>query len=189
VSRYAVLVLGALALALAACASGTSSAADCDRIAGVRVGLCPIPEESRAPAPVDALPVLGDDGTELSLADYRGRVVVMNFWASWCGPCRVEQPDLNEAVELLPDAEVAFLGVNIEDSEANALAHEREFAIPYPSMFDPANDLAARFPGNGPRVPPSTLFIDAEGRVAAQVFGTVDTGEVVGLADAIASGG
>ena len=182
------LLLVAGALMLTACAGSSSSAADCERIAGVRAGLCPIPVEQRQPAPVDAMPVLGDGASEISLADLRGRVVVLNFWASWCGPCRVEQPDLNEAHGILPEEEVAFLGVNIEDpGEANALAHEREFAIPYPSMYDPANDLAARFTGNGPRVPPSTLFLDRDGRVAARVFGVIGTSEILGLAQAIAS--
>ena len=183
--------LTALLLLLAVVASGcaaSSAAAECERIPGVREGVCPIPVDQREPAPTLALPVLGEPEDELSLADLRDRVVVLNFWASWCGPCRVEQPDLNEAHTSLPRDEVAFLGVNIEESRAaNALAHEREFDIPYPSLFDPANELAARFDGNGPRVPPSTLFLDREGRVAARVFGTIRLTEVLGLAEAIAA--
>ena len=179
-------LLAALALVAGACASG-SAAADCERIAGVRAGLCPIPVEERHDAPVMALPTV-EDGSEVSLADLRGRVVVVNFWASWCAPCRAEQPDLNEAHAELPEAEVAFLGVNIEDSEPNALAHVREFAIPYPSLYDPANAYASEFRGVGPRTIPTTVFVDAEGRVAARVFGIIGTAETIGLADAIASG-
>ncbi len=183
------LLLVGVALLLAAC-SGSSSAADCDPIAGVRSGVCLVPTEERVAAPTTVLPRLDTDGLgeEFSLADYRGQVVVLNFWASWCGPCRAEQPDLNEAVELLPASEVALLGVNIEDSEANAVAHLREFDVAYPSFFDPANDYAAEFGGIGPRTIPSTVFVDADGRVAARIFGLVDTGEIIGLADAIASG-
>lgn len=174
-------------LLLGACASATSSAATCDPIPGVRDGLCPVPDEERVASPTMALPVLGDEDTEVSLADLRGRVVVLNFWASWCAPCRVEQPDLNEAHAELDEGEVAFLGVNIEETRpANGIAHEREFDIPYPSMFDPSNDLAAAFGSAGPRVPPSTLFLDADGRVAARVFGVIGTDEVIGLAEAIA---
>ena len=183
--------LARLLLLLALMASGcaaSSAAASCERIPGVREGVCPIPVEQREAAPTVALPVLGEPETRMSLEELRGRVVVLNFWASWCGPCRTEQPDLNEAFAALPRDEVAFLGVNIEEArQANALAHEREFEIPYPSLFDPANELAARFGGNGPRVPPSTLFLDREGRVAARVFGVIGTTEVLGLAGAIAS--
>ena len=186
VHRFGMLLV-LLALGASGC-TASSEAAECERVPGVREGVCPIPVEQRSPAPTVPLPVLGEPGEEISLEELRGRVVVLNFWASWCGPCRTEQPDLNAAFEALPRDEVAFLGVNIEEPrEANALAHQREFAIPYPSLFDPANELAARFDGNGPRVPPSTLFLDTEGRVAARVFGTIGTSEVLGLAGAIAS--
>jgi thiol-disulfide isomerase/thioredoxin len=181
------LLFAALAFVLAACGGGASQAADCERVAGVRDGVCPLPVEERGEAPTLAMPVLGTQDEELSLEDLRGRVVVLNFWASWCGPCRAEQPDLNEAHDLLPADEVAFLGVNIEDTAPSASAHEREFAIPYPSLFDPANEFASRFQGIGPRTIPSTVFLDAEGRVAARVFGVIGMSEVVGLADAIAA--
>ena len=173
---------------VAACSgSGASAAADCERIPGVRNGLCVIPAEDRVEAPTDQMPQLGDDGGTLSLTDYRGEVLVLNFWASWCGPCRTEQPDLNDAYETLSDEGVDFLGVNIEESrQTNGLAHEREFDIPYPSMYDPGNDLAAGFEGGGPRIPPSTLFLDEDGRVAARVAGTIGTTEVIGLAREIA---
>jgi thiol-disulfide isomerase/thioredoxin len=184
-------LLAGLLVVAAACSSAADASADCERIAGVRPGLCPIPTEAREHAPADVLPALTADGVdgEHSLADFAGRVVVLNFWASWCGPCRVEQPDLNEAHRLLPADEVAFLGVNIEDSEANAAAHLREFDVAYPSVFDPANVYASRFRGIGPRTIPSTILIDTQGRVAVRVFGVVTTGELVGLADAIASEG
>jgi thiol-disulfide isomerase/thioredoxin len=180
-------VLVGAAWLLVAC-SGSATAADCDPIPGVRPGLCPIPVEERVPAPVDALAVVGEDRT-LGVDGFAGRVVVLNFWASWCGPCRVEQPDLNDAFEQLPEDEVAFLGVNIEDAEANALAHIREFAIPYPSLFDPANDYASRFAGVGPRNIPSTLFLDREGRVAVRISGVIGTRETTSLAAALADEG
>lgn len=173
------------ALLLVSCGGGASSASACEPLPGVRPGLCPIPVEERVAAPVDRLPVVGEE-TRIGLGDLAGRVVVLNFWASWCGPCRVEQPELNEAFELLPAEEVGFLGVNIEDAEPNALAHAREFEIPYPSLFDPANDYASRFSDVGPRNIPSTLFIDREGRVAVRVFGVIGTRETTSLAAAIA---
>jgi thiol-disulfide isomerase/thioredoxin len=180
----------ALALAMSACAS----APDCERIAGVRPGVCPLPVADRAPVPDVTLPVLQTDAAraagvaELSLADLQGRVVIVNFWASWCGPCRLEQPDLNAVHAMLPDTEVVLIGVNIEDTEANALAHLAEFDVPYLSLFDPVNELAGRFSGIGARTIPTTLFLDAEGRVAARLLGLTDTREIAALAAEVAEG-
>jgi thiol-disulfide isomerase/thioredoxin len=115
--------------------------------------------------------------------------VIVNFWASWCGPCRIEQPDLNAVWALLPADEVVLIGVNIEDTEANAMAHLREFEVPYLSLYDPVNALAGRFEGIGARTIPSTVFLDREGRVAARVLGLTGLGEIVGLADALAAEG
>jgi len=177
-------------LLLASCAS----APECDRIPGVRPGVCPLPVAERQPVPDVTLPVLPSDAalatgvTELSLADLQGRAVVVNFWASWCGPCRIEQPDLNAVDALLPNAEVVLVGVNIEDTEANALAHLAEFDVPYLSVFDPANVLAGRFEGIGARTIPSTVFVDAEGRVAARVLGLTDAREMAALAAEVSRG-
>lgn len=160
----------ALAVAVAACTG--ASAADCDeRIGGVRAGVCIPPPDERPAAPgTTTAPVLGEQ-RELSLDDFRGQVVVLNFWGSWCGPCRAEQPDLNQAYEALEGRDVAFLGVNVDDTVPNATAHEREFAMPYPSLFDPSYEYTAQFEGVGPRSVPSTLLIDKQGRIAARLFG------------------
>jgi thiol-disulfide isomerase/thioredoxin len=153
--------------------------------------VCPLPVAERQPAPDFTLPVLASDAglasgvTGLSLADLQGRVVIVNFWASWCGPCRIEQPDLNAVHALLPDAEVVLIGVNIEDTEANALAHLAEFAVPYLSVSDPVNELAGRFSGIGARTIPTTLFLDAEGRVAARLLGLTDAREIAAVASSV----
>lgn len=156
---------------------------------GVRPGLCLIPGEERVEAPQETLRLVGDE-EQRSLADLRGEVVVLNFWASWCGPCRTEQPDLNEAHELLADEPVRFLGVNIEDTEANARAHQREFDIPYGSLFDERNRFSAGFRGVGPSTIPTTLFLDDQGRVAARLFGSPrDATEVVALVEHVLGDG
>jgi thiol-disulfide isomerase/thioredoxin len=186
VRRSVAVVLAALVL------SSCAAAPECDRISGVRPGVCPLPVADRQPAPDVTLPVLQSDAAtaegvrELSLADLQGRVVIVNFWASWCGPCRIEQPDLNAVHALLPDAEVVLIGVNVEDTEANALAHLAEFDVPYLSLFDPVNELAGRFSGIGARTIPTTLILDTEGRVAARLLGLTETREIAALAGAVA---
>ena len=181
------LLAGALcaALLLVGC---TDAAPTGERVPGVRAGVTLPAPGDRPSAPTDeAVQVLGaEEGTTLSLADFAGEVVVLNFWASWCGPCRAEQPELNAAAEALADQPVAFLGVNIDDTVPNARAHEREFAIPYPSLYDPAAGYAAEFGGVGPRSIPTTILIDAEGRVAARLFGITDLIEVTALAERLA---
>ena len=114
------------------------------------------------------------DGNPIDLADLRGKPVVVNVWASWCPPCRVEQPDLNEAAAELGDS-VAFIGLNIRDaSEDNARAYVRNYDVPYPSIYSADGSGLLSFPGTlNPRSIPSTVVLDAEGRVAASVNGRI----------------
>lgn len=182
--RLSALLLTAalLAAGAAACGATTSAGTICD-IEGVRPGVCLIEPGQREPAPTRAVERLDGSGP-LSLRDLRGRVVVLNFWASWCGPCRREQPELNDAHARLPADEVAFLGVDLqESSRANGRAHAAEFDIPYPSLWDPTSSYAARFEGVGPRSIPSTILIDRRGRVAARLFGETSAVEVLALVE------
>ena len=80
---------------------------------------------------------------------------------------------------------MVLIGVNIEDTEANALAHLAEFDVPYLSLFDPVNELASRFRGIGARTIPSTVFLDTKGRVTARLLGLTDTREMSALAGAV----
>lgn len=178
-----VLLLGALAVLLGACTGGD----DCDeRLPGVRPGLCLTAPGDRGPAPTDPGPQLGDDDVELSVADFAGTPVVVNFWGSWCGPCRLEQPELNDVAETFA-GDVAFLGVNVQDPVANARAYQAEFEPPYESIHDPRGSVAADFGGIGPSVMPSTLLLDAEGRVAARIFGSTTETELTVLLDRLLS--
>ncbi len=120
-----------------------------------------------------ALRGTGLDGEKLSLAAYRGRVVVVNVWGSWCAPCRKEAPDLAAASKALAAKDVAFLGVNTRDIDRGpARAFVRTFRVPYPSIYDPHGAQLLGFRGTlPPSAIPSTLVIDRRGRVAARVLG------------------
>ena len=91
------------------------------------------------------------------------------------------EPDLNAVHNLLPGTQVVLVGVNIEDTEANALAHFAEIAVPYLSVFDPVNALASRFEGIGARTIPTMVLLDPQGRVVARLNGLVGKREVVAL--------
>ena len=114
------------------------------------------------------------DGEEITLADLRGKPVVVNVWWSRCPPCRVEQPELNEVAAEMGDR-VSFVGINTRDlSTENAQAYVRGFDVPYPSVY--AEDGRAQLPFAGTLAPnsvPATVVLDAEGRVAASILGRI----------------
>jgi thiol-disulfide isomerase/thioredoxin len=115
------------------------------------------------------------DGHRTSLADYRGKVVVVNVWGSWCPPCRAEAPMLAAAARDLGRDGVVFLGINSRNPEkAGPKAFERRYDIPYDSIYDPEGRSLLAFHGTlAPNSIPSTVVIDREGRVAASVIGQV----------------
>ena len=125
----------------------------------------------------------------MSTGDYPGKVVVINVWGSWCGPCRLEAKDLAEASEESTET-AAFVGLNIRDSSPDAArAFVRAFEIGYPHIYDPNGEQLVRFAGTlPPNGIPTTLLIDREGRIAARVVGVVDKSTLLGLIDDVAQG-
>jgi thiol-disulfide isomerase/thioredoxin len=111
-------------------------------------------------------------GQRLSLDSYKGKTVVLNFWGSWCPPCRREAPALGTlARQLQPDG-VRFVGVDIRDQPAPALAFMQTFRVGFPSLNDPNGELALEFHSTVPPASiPTTLIIDRSGRIAARIFG------------------
>lgn len=112
---------------------------------------------------------------DLDLADWRGSVVVLNFWYAACPPCRAEAPDLREVAEETAESGVKFLGVNSTDDPGTAAAFERTFEIPYPSLHDSRSQGVAAMQGKvALQAVPTTVVLDVEGRVAARVIGRAD---------------
>lgn len=126
--------------------------------------------EGRA-APSFELPAL-EGGRTISLSDFGGKVVVLNFWASWCNPCREEAPHLERVWREYRSAGVQFLGVNHQDQRGSALAFQEEVGWTYPSGYDPAGRLALRY---GLLGLPSTVVVGHDGRIVRQFLGKVDT--------------
>jgi thiol-disulfide isomerase/thioredoxin len=104
------------------------------------------------------------DGGRYDVAAERGKVVVVNFWGSWCGPCRAEADDLEETYQATRDRGVTFLGINVWDDRDKARAFE-EGRVTYPSLYDHGARLALEF-DLPPNATPSTIVLDREGRIA-----------------------
>jgi thiol-disulfide isomerase/thioredoxin len=126
--------------------------------------------ETRTSQPAPALSGTSLTGTPVALSAFHGHPVVIDFWASWCGPCRAEQDELNSLVSRFTARGVDFVGVDIRDDSANALAYVQEFRVQYPSVFDPASDDAASFNVDAP---PTTLVVDRSGTIRLRELGTL----------------
>jgi cytochrome c biogenesis protein CcmG/thiol:disulfide interchange protein DsbE len=103
------------------------------------------------------------DGSEVRLADLRGQVVVLNFWASWCSPCRREAPALQRVWEAYQDRGVAFVGLTYRDAEGASSAFIEEYGITYANGVDEKGRISRDY---GVTAVPETYIVDREGRVA-----------------------
>ena len=120
-------------------------------------------------------------GGRVSPADYRGKVVVINFWAAWCGPCRLEQPILQDAWEERREDGVFFLGIDYNDDPAAARAHVREFGVTYPSLEDPDKRITGvEF---GVAGVPATIVADRTGEMRYLFIGAVSEAELTAALD------
>ncbi|GGK21657.1 hypothetical protein GCM10010124_12680 [Pilimelia terevasa] len=153
----------ALALALGAAAGlvGCGRAAEA-RCATDQAGWVRCPAAARAAAPSPGGTLL--DGRPVDAAAWAGRVVVVNFWGSWCAPCRAEADDLESTYRAVRADGAAFLGVNTRDERDKAVAFERGRAS-YPSVFDPAGRVALGY-DLPPNAVPATVVLDRRGRIA-----------------------
>ncbi|MGH3095548.1 MAG: TlpA family protein disulfide reductase [Streptosporangiales bacterium] len=175
-SNLAVLVaaLCAAAVALTGCSgagtsSGTKDSGQQRYVAGDgEVQAVPAGDRTKAPT----LAGRSLTGKRVSSKAYKGKVLVVNFWASWCAPCRAEAPALRAVQKKTKAAGVRFLGVNFKDNKKNAAIFVDHFNLGYPSIFDQPGELALRFRGElPPAAVPSTIVIDRHGRVATRIIG------------------
>lgn len=108
------------------------------------------------------------DGRQATLRQFRGRPVVMNFWASWCVPCRAEAPNLERAWQTYRPRGVVFLGVDVADTEADARAFIATFKVSYLNVRDPSQHVMSAYRVTGI---PTTVFIDRAGRIQRRYAG------------------
>lgn len=137
--------------------------------------------------PLPPLSGLTLDEQALDVADYRGQVVVLNFWASWCPPCRAETPALLEVADRTASLGVQFIGINVKDERSSAVAFERNQLVTYPSLHDQPGELLLRFRRIVPQTPPTTLIVDKQGRIAGFFVGQVRLSELLGPVQQIAA--
>jgi thiol-disulfide isomerase/thioredoxin len=110
---------------------------------------------------------LTEPGTTVSLQRYRGQVVVLNVWGSWCGPCRAEADDLVQVATATAGQDVQFIGIDVRDSRQAGADFARDFGLTYPSIFDPPGRTLLALKGIPRSVVPLTIVLDRQHRVAA----------------------
>jgi thiol-disulfide isomerase/thioredoxin len=110
---------------------------------------------------------LRQEGTQIHLSDFPGKVVVLNIWGSWCGPCRDEAPELSTVFDREKAKGVQLLGIDVRDDRGSASDFVQNNQISYPSIFDPAGRSLLALKGYPRNVVPSTIVLDRRHRVAA----------------------
>ena len=170
-------------LAVAAAATSTvligCSASDVDQTTpgrqyefdGATPAATVLDQAARSPAPTFDGELL--DGEAFESSSLAGDVAVINFWGSWCAPCRVETPEFQATHIDVADEGVQFLGVDVKDQRQLAIAFFDSIGVTYPSLFDPRGEVALAFRGFPANVVPSTILLDRQGRVAAVYTGAV----------------
>ena len=174
----ALLAVVTAATALVGCSSG-SEESRCANNAGIIE--CAPDQRSKTPK------VSGEllTGGSYDISQARGQVVVVNFWGSWCAPCRAEADDLEATYQATRGSGVTFLGINVQDQRDKAKAFE-EGRVSYPSLFDPASRLALAF-DIPPNTTPATVVLDREGRIATVIRAAVKQDGLQPLVEKVAA--
>ncbi len=138
-------------------------------------------EIAARPAPDFGLQLF--DGSRFRFSEQRGRVVVLNFWASWCTPCRAEMPHFETAYRAYKDRGVLFIGLAVQDDPAAAVALLKELGISYPAGPDPGNEIALAYQVSGL---PTTIFISRDGKLVRKWTGTLTEQQLMAFTEEIA---
>ncbi|WP_435207762.1 TlpA family protein disulfide reductase [Micromonospora sp. bgisy143] len=160
------LLAAVAAVALVGCTSAKGQEKTCSTTSDGIIECAP--DQRSAPPKLAGELLLG--GT-YDVTQARGQVVVVNFWGSWCAPCRAEADDLEAVYQATKGSGVTFLGINVQDSRDKAKAFEQG-RVTYPSLFDPASRLALDL-DIPPNTVPATVVLDREGRVASVIRAAV----------------
>lgn len=189
--RAAKLTVGAAvaALALTACGSGgTSGGGNNTNFVTSSSGVATVKKGERHDAP----DLTGKDleGKTLDLADYKGKVVVLNVWGSWCPPCRAEAPNFVKVAKANEGKGVQFIGINTRDTSTSpAKEFETSFKVGYPSFYDPTGRLLLKFEKGtlNPQAIPSTIVVDRDGKIAARSLKPLSEDALRKLVDPVAA--
>jgi peroxiredoxin len=111
------------------------------------------------------------DGRQHRLADYRGKVVLINFWATWCGPCRAEMPSIQELKDKLAGRPFVVLAVNLDEPESRIRKFLTQMKLDFPILLDPDRNVAK---GWNARILPATFIVGPDGRVRYSLVGEMD---------------
>jgi cytochrome c biogenesis protein CcmG/thiol:disulfide interchange protein DsbE len=122
------------------------------------------------------------EGPKLSLSDLKGKPVVINFWASWCPPCREEAPLLERTWRAYKDRGVVFIGIDLQDKLEHALAYIREFNVTYPNGPDPTGEISINYGVSGL---PVTFFISKNGEIVRRWVGAIERSVLISAIEEI----
>jgi len=188
--RLTAAVLATVSLTLTACGQDSDAAKSAVAVGGTFQFHSPggqmeifYDEEERAPLPDFSGPSLMEEGSEISLSDYEGEVVILNAWGQWCAPCRSEADDLQRVQEEIEPLGATVLGINVRDqNQTIAQDFVIDNGLTYPSIYDPPFRTGAALGGVPTSVVPTTIILDREHRPAAVFLKEITDQELLDVA-------
>ncbi|MEU0830432.1 TlpA disulfide reductase family protein [Streptomyces sp. NPDC005969] len=183
VTLTAIVTLGSLALS--ACGSGKSGGGGQTNYVTSTDGISTVAKGERKPVGLIKGETL--QGRHLDVADFQGKVVVINAWGSWCPPCRSEAPYFNKVAKEMKTKGVEFVGINARDGNKSlSKAFEDDFDMAYPSLYDPVGKLLLSGLPKGtlnPQSLPFTVVLDRNGKIAARALSSIDDNKLHKMID------